>query len=45
MKMLMAHFGHGWHGFSGEGLFLFLLVVGLLLLALCSMAASGQEKK
>lgn len=45
MKMLMAHFGHGWHGFSGEGLFFVFLVVGLFLLTLFAMSSSGQEKK
>jgi len=45
MKMLMAHFGNGWHGFSGGGFFLMLLVFGLLLLAVCSMTGSGQKEK
>jgi hypothetical protein len=45
MKMFMAHFGHGWHGVSGEGFFLFILVLGLLLLAVFSMTASGAKEK
>jgi hypothetical protein len=45
MKLYLAHFGHGWHGFSGEGFFIFLLAAGLLLLAVMAMTASGQEKK